>query len=253
MLRANPHIISMATSPAFKFFTTLKPKIHFKYNRTKASTSAMKPSPYKAQLVSELAMDQGKWIQLRKIIYKDPQGKQREWEMAVRTTRTDTTGLDAVCIMGLIKNHKESLKDDSPLLVLTKQFRPPCNKVVVELPAGLIDPNESVESTAERELLEETGYVGKVVRLSHTTMPLFSDPGLTNANLALVTMEIDGSHERNINPVAQLEEGEFIEVVTMPLKGLLGNLAKLCASEGCVLDSRVYHLAEGLRIGEELL
>lgn len=211
----------------------------------------MKPSPYKAQLVSELAMDQGKWIQLRKITYKDPEGKQREWEMAVRTTRTETTGLDAVSIMGLIRN--DNVASQSPSLVLTKQFRPPCNSVVVELPAGLIDPNESVESTAERELLEETGYVGKVVRLSHTTMPLFSDPGLTNANMALVTMDIDGTDERNVKPVAQLEDGEFIEVFTMPLKGLLGNLAQLCAAEGCVLDSRVYHLAEGLRLGEELL
>lgn len=207
----------------------------------------MKPSPYLASLVSEEHLEKGKWIQLRKITYNDPLGKQREWEMAVRTTRTDTTGLDAVSILATIKS-----KNAPSELVLTKQFRPPCNKVVIELPAGLIDPKETVESTAERELLEETGYIGKVIKLSHVRMPLFSDPGLTNANMALVTMEIDGDDEQNIHPKAQLEDGEFIEVFTLPLKGLLENLAKVCQSEGAVVDSRLYHLAEGLQLAEEL-
>lgn len=207
----------------------------------------MKPSPYKSQITSVMPLEQGKWIQLRKISYNDPKGKQREWEMAVRTTRTETTGLDAVSIMAMIKK-----KNTVPLLVLTKQFRPPCNKVVIELPAGLIDPSESVESTAERELLEETGYIGKVLRLSHTKMPLFSDPGLTNANMALVTMEIDGEDIRNVDPEPQLEEGEFIEVFTLPLKGLLDNLVEVCFKEGAVVDSRLYHLAEGLQLAEQL-
>lgn len=213
----------------------------------------MKPSPFQAEIVSVLPLDQGKWIQLRKIAYKDPLGKLQEWEMAVRTTRTDTTGLDAVSILALIKKKAEQNNSDSPLLVLTKQFRPPCNKVVIELPAGLIDPHESVEITAERELLEETGYVGKVTLLSHSTgLPLFSDPGLTNANMALVTMEIDGDDERNVCPKPQLEESEFIEVVTLPLKGLMERLAQVCSSEDVVLDSRVYHLATGLCLGEQI-
>ncbi|RKP30304.1 hypothetical protein METBISCDRAFT_23411 [Metschnikowia bicuspidata] len=206
----------------------------------------MKESPYNAQLVLEQPLDQGKWILLRKITFNDPSGKQREWEMAVRTTRTETTGLDAVCILALLRNAEA----DSPRLVLVKQFRPPCNNVVVELPAGLIDPNESVETTAERELLEETGYVGRVVRLSHTAGPLFSDPGLTNVNLALVTMEIDATDERNINPQPLLEDCEYIDVAALPLKGLMKSLAQMCAAEGCVLDSRLYHFAEGLRLGE---
>lgn len=226
-------------TPTFTKLTQTRLKLNY--------STIMKPSPYLASLVSEEPLDHGKWIQLRKIAYKDPLGKQREWEMAVRTTRTDTTGLDAVCILATIKS-----KQSTPLLVLTKQFRPPCNKVVIELPAGLIDPKESVESTAERELLEETGYIGKVIKLSHLKMPLFSDPGLTNANMALVTMEVDGEDERNIHPKPQLEEGEFIQVFTLPLKGLLENLAKVCESEGAAVDSRLYHLAEGLQLAEEL-
>jgi len=46
---------------------------------------------------------------------------------------------------------------------LQKQWRPPIDAVVVEIPAGLIDPGETVEECALRELKEESGYVGKVI------------------------------------------------------------------------------------------
>ncbi|KAM9899637.1 hypothetical protein OXX79_005618 [Metschnikowia pulcherrima] len=199
----------------------------------------MKNSPFKAHVDSVEPMQQGKWIQTKKINYTDPNGSARVWEMAVRTTRTETTGLDAVSIFGVIT--KNRVKE----VVLTKQFRPPVGKVVIELPAGLIDPNESIASTAVRELLEETGYHGTVTKES---IPLFSDPGLTNANMALVTVNIDMEDSRNQDPKPQLEDGEFIEVFTLPLANLYDDLVAVCETEGTTVDARLFHLAEGLRI-----
>jgi 8-oxo-dGTP pyrophosphatase MutT (NUDIX family) len=51
-------------------------------------------------------------------------------------------------------------KATGPELLLQKQYRPPIDKVVIEVPAGLIDAGETVEECAVRELKEETGYVG---------------------------------------------------------------------------------------------
>jgi ADP-ribose pyrophosphatase len=47
---------------------------------------------------------------------------------------------------------------DDGKLILEHQFRYPLGRVVLEFPAGKIDPGESPEATAKRELFEETGF-----------------------------------------------------------------------------------------------
>ncbi|MDF1811370.1 MAG: NUDIX hydrolase [Verrucomicrobiales bacterium] len=55
---------------------------------------------------------------------------------------------------------------DDNQLVLTEQFRPPVERNVIELPAGLagdipLQEDEPLETAARRELKEETGFVAK--------------------------------------------------------------------------------------------
>lgn len=208
------------------------------------ASKIMNPSPYTAKILSIEALDKGKWIQTRKINYQDPKGNERVWEMVVRTTRTDTTNVDAVCVLGILKYPKASNE-----LVLIKQFRPPVGKVVIELPAGLIDPKESIESTAIRELLEETGYHGKFISQSPV---VYSDPGLANANMSLATVHIDMEDPANKAPKPQLEDGEFIDTFTLPLDNLVDDLVKMSETEACVIDSKLYHFATGLKVAKSL-
>jgi ADP-ribose pyrophosphatase len=78
-------------------------------------------------------------------------------------------------------------KDTEEEIVLVKQYRPPLERVCIELPAGLIDAGETPEESALRELHEETGYVGKAI---DSTVVTFNDPGLTNANMKMVIVKV---------------------------------------------------------------
>jgi ADP-ribose pyrophosphatase len=43
-------------------------------------------------------------------------------------------------------------------ILMVRQYRYPVHRVMLELPAGKIDPGETPEQTVKRELSEETGY-----------------------------------------------------------------------------------------------
>lgn len=184
--------------------------------------------------VKEEIVASGKWLNLCKITYTDPSGKERLWEAVNRTTKVAPDQPDAVSSIPVLKR---ALHYDC--VVMVKQYRPPLKAYTLEFPAGLLDPKETIETCALRELKEETGYVGKI----KTTFPASClDPGVGNATLALATVEIDGDLPENQNPVAAQDEGEFTEVVLIPKDEMLHKLNEFSAA-GIVVDSRVYMYA----------
>ncbi|KAI9743391.1 MAG: hypothetical protein M1818_003237 [Claussenomyces sp. TS43310] len=184
-----------------------------------------------------------RWTKLVLTTYNDPNGKTRTWESAERRTRPKGSEIDGVGIVAILE------KGSGPELLLQKQFRPPVNKVVIEVPAGLIDANESPEDAAIRELKEETGYVGTV---SETSPAMFNDPGFTNTNLRMIHVTIDMSDPANQDLKPELEENEFIEVFSVPLKDLWTECKRL-EKDGYAIDARVGTLAEGIEVGRRWL
>ncbi|CAN3368972.1 hypothetical protein DICA4_F18272 [Diutina catenulata] len=203
--------------------------------------ASTRPNPRAARVTNVTPMDSGKWIQTRRIDYKDAVGGDRVWEMAVRTTRGET-GVDAVSICSVLKGK------GAPQIVLVRQFRPPANACMIEMPAGLVDPKEPVEKTAVRELLEETGYHGTCTR---TTPVMYSDPGLSNANMVMAYVDVDLTDPRNEAPQQQLDDGEYIEVFTVPVASLRQELDQL-KEQGDEIDSRLYHFAAGIEFAGQM-
>jgi ADP-ribose pyrophosphatase len=101
-------------------------------------------------------------VDLYRTTYTDPNGVERTWESAERLTRPEGCDIDGVGVAAIL--HDQAKPDDEPRILLQKQWRPPINQTVIEVPAGLMDANETPEDCAIRELKEETGYVGEVVK-----------------------------------------------------------------------------------------
>ncbi|KAM0286830.1 hypothetical protein ACHAO9_007955 [Fusarium lateritium] len=187
-----------------------------------------------------LSEEEARWIKLSKITYQDPNGSSRSWESAERRTRPKDADIDGVGIVAILE------KPSGPELILQKQYRPPIDKVTIEVPAGLIDAGETAGECAVRELREETGYVGKA---SETSPMMFNDPGFCNTNLRMVHVTIDMELPENQDLKPQLEESEFIEVFTVKLADLWEECKRLEA-EGCAIDARVGTLAEGILLAQ---
>lgn len=54
--------------------------------------------------------------------------------------------------------------DESGKILLIKQYRYPTRQIMLELPAGKIDPGENAEDSINRELAEETGYGARFIK-----------------------------------------------------------------------------------------
>lgn len=185
---------------------------------------------------SDMPLDEAKWTTLKKIEWQDPTGKNRVWESAERVSnQSSTTG--AVGIIALLKSSGTKTR-----IVLEKQYRPPLDAICIEIPAGLIDEGESPEQTAERELKEETGYVGKALKTSYT---LYNDPGFTNTTTYLVYVDVDLERPENKDLKPELEAGEFIDIFTPEVDTLQRTLQDL-EDEGYAIDGRLGAFAAGL-------
>ena len=95
-----------------------------------------------------------------------------------------------------------------PEVVLLRQYRYAAGGVIYEVPAGIIEPGETWDHCARRELEEETGFrAARLVELTtiHTT------PGFTTEQIHLyVAFDLTPG-------VSRTDPDEFLQVERMPL------------------------------------
>jgi ADP-ribose pyrophosphatase len=190
--------------------------------------------------ITDLPIDEAKWVTLKKISYTDQVGKQRTWEVAQRKTR-GKAGVDAVA-MGNILLHPS--RPASTMIVI--QYRPPLDAYTVEWPAGLVDAEESAEEAAVREFKEETGYDCKVIDVSP---PQAADPGLSDANMQLVMVEVQLG-EGDEHPEQRLDDGEHIQRVVVPLSEFYDRLIEYSKKDRFVVAAKLFHFAAGMHFAK---
>lgn len=161
----------------------------------------------------------------------------------MRKTTSQKSGVDAVAI-GNVLLHPS--RPPSTLLVI--QYRPPVGKYTVEWPAGLIDADETPDEAAVREMKEETGYEGKIISSGPAVA---SDPGLTNATLKLVMMEVKLSSDDSGMPEQKLDDGELIERVIVPLSELYDRLMEWSKQDKYMIAGKLFYFAAGMHFAKQ--
>ena len=109
----------------------------------------------------------------------------------------------AVCVI--------PITDDGEV-IMVKQFRYPFSSVLLEIPAGKLEPNEDPLDAVKRELEEESGVVAENIEfigMTYTTVAFTDEKIYTYMATGLTFKE---SHP---------DEDEFLEVVKLPLDTLV--------------------------------
>lgn len=141
------------------------------------------------RLLSSEPLLRGNFLQVQRDTVALPDGRE--------ATREFVRHPGAVAVVPLL--------DDGRLL-LERQWRHPLGRVLLEFPAGKIDPGEATGRTAVRELQEETGYTARE----------WARAGVLHNAAAYSDELIELWFARGLQPGAQrLDDGEFIELVTL--------------------------------------
>jgi ADP-ribose pyrophosphatase len=96
---------------------------------------------------------------------------------------------------------------------LIRNWRVAVGQTLIELPAGTLEPPEPPDVTAERELIEETGYRARKIEFLHA---FYLSPGILDEkmHLYLASGLTEGDTAR--------EEGEEIENLLVPWDEAIG-------------------------------
>ncbi len=170
-------------------------------------------------LVSSELLFKGRFLYAKRDTVALPDGKHASREYVVHP--------GAVVVVPLL---------DDGQVVLERQFRYPIGEVMIEFPAGKLDPDEDPLLCGLRELQEETGY----------TCTQWAYAGKMHLAIAYSTEVIHIYFVRGLHAgERQLDTGEFLDVFTAPAQQLLD----WCA-DGTVTDAKTLacavHLANHL-------
>jgi ADP-ribose pyrophosphatase len=137
----------------------------------------------------------GNFLQVRRDVVRLPDGTQATREYVIHP--------GAVMVIAQL---------DDGRLVMERQYRYPVQRVMIEFPAGKLDPGEASLVCAQRELLEETGYSAR-----H-----WARAGQMHPVIGYSTEFIDVWFAKGLSlGERKLDAGEFLDVFTATADELL--------------------------------
>lgn len=164
-------------------------------------------APLRETTVRSDAVFRGRLLDVRRDLIRLPDGDEATREFIVHP--------GAVMVVPIL---------DDGRLVMVRQWRYPLERVMLEFPAGKLEPGEPTLRCATRELEEETGYRAAQWALA----------GALHNAIAYSNERIEVWFARGLNAgTARPDAGEFLETRIVPVD----ELDRLCAC-GAVTDAK---------------
>lgn len=109
-------------------------------------------------------------------------------------------------------------------VLMVYQYRKATEKIMLEIPAGKLEKGEDISESAQRELMEETGYYAK--NLKYITS-FYTSPGFSNEYMHLFW------GEDLIKEKLETDEDEFLKLCYIPIDEAIKKIKK-----GQIKDSK---------------
>ncbi|UEX89125.1 NUDIX hydrolase [Staphylococcus ratti] len=148
--------------------------------------------PFKETTLSKETIYKGKIIEVEKHLVELP-NQQTSYREVVKHN-------GAVAVCALTPDNK---------VILVKQYRKAMDKVLLEIPAGKLEPGENRKSAAKRELEEESGYIADDLKLIGE---VYGSPGFCDELISIYFT--DSLKEGQMH----LDDDEFVENVLYSLE-----------------------------------
>jgi len=167
-----------------------------------------------------------RYLNMFEVKYQDTEGRNRVWCFASRNDPPQCVpnapvAPDAVVIVPFHAGKNR--------LVIIREFRLPLGDYQYGFPAGLVEKGETVETSAKRELREETGLTVK--KWLKTSPPVYSSSGMTDESIVMAYVECSGEPSRQGNTAS-----EDIETLMVTPE----EAAVLCRNEAVKFDVKTW-------------
>ncbi len=144
---------------------------------------------------------EGRFITSYNAEYETELGNKKIYEMVSRdkniTSLEDIRKEKCDAVVLIITNA------DGSMILLSKEFRMAVGGFAYNFPAGLIDPGETPDEAAARELWEETGL--KLISIDEVLPMSFSGVGITNEKSCCVLGKAEGEFAPSTSDEEEIE------------------------------------------------
>lgn len=159
---------------------------------------------------------EGRFIKRYDLEYETELGNRKIYEMISRrelNSFEDLSVSQAEAVVLIIHNQA---KDK---ILLSREYRMAVGNYVYNFPAGLIDPGETSEVAARRELWEETGLT--LTSIEEVWPESYSAVGFANEKTIVITGTAEGEFAPSTSDVEEIEAGWYTkdEVLQMMKEG----------------------------------